>query len=352
MLPSKNKVKIVQMQKKHPIKKTFLAAVLLAITGAASAQNPAPQCELDRPVKFGGMNWESNLLLVDVEKFIVEHGFGCKTLVEQGDTLPMFAALQRGDVDINAEVWATQMQEPWDKAIADKTVIPVGTVFTGTDGWYIPRYTAEKFPNLRKVSDLKGMAEHFRDPEERNKGRIYGCAVGWTCGIINKNLATAYGLNDEYVVYSPGTSAAQRAAITSDYRRKRDVVFYYWTPTSVMGSLDLVKLELPPVDKKKLACITDPDCQDPQPTGLQPYPVRTVVNATFAEQAPKLVEFLSRVSVPDATVSSVLARMEEEKLEISEGAALFLKEHGDIWREWVSTDVGDRVQQALNSRKG
>src|SRR5690606_2671766 len=44
-------------------------SVLAMAPGAAGAAD-GPQCELDRGVRFGGMNWESNLVLVEVERFI------------------------------------------------------------------------------------------------------------------------------------------------------------------------------------------------------------------------------------------------------------------------------------------
>lgn len=338
------------MIRRMHIKKTISAASLILGTAlSVNAHAQSPTCELDRPVKFGGMNWESNLMLVGVERYIVEHGFGCKTQVEQGDTLPMFAALQRGDVDINAEIWITQMQEPWDRAIAAGKVKPVGTVFSGTDGWYVPRYTAEKFPQLRKAADLKGLHEAFIDDEDPGRGRIYGCAVGWTCGTINANLLKAFDLQDEYLVYSPGNAAAQRAAITSAYKRKKDIAFYYWTPTSLVGSLDLVKLELPPVDPERLACITDPKCANPQPTGLAEYPVVTAVNTDFAQRAPKLISFLSKVQVPEALLTQTLGHMERESLEIEEASLYFLEQHPQVWKKWVPSEVAERVDQALGS---
>jgi len=331
------------------INQTFIAATLLVgATLGFDARAQAPSCELDRPVKFGGMNWESNLMLVGVQRFIVEHGYGCKTQMEQGDTLPMFAALQRGDVDINTEVWITQMQAPWDKAVASGKIKQVGTVFTGTDGWYVPRYTAEKYPDLKRAQDLVGRKDVFADSEDPGRGRIYGCAIGWTCGTLTSNLARAFKLDDEYTVYSPGSSAAQRAAIVSAYKRKRDIVFYYWTPTSLIGSLDLVKLEMPPADDKKLECIADPKCADPQPTGLQPYPVATAVNTDFAAKAPTLVEFLSRVSVPEDTLTNALGHMERAGLEMSEASTYFMKQYPDVWKNWVPADVAARVAQKLD----
>ncbi|WP_459618625.1 ABC transporter substrate-binding protein [Bordetella sp. 2513F-2] len=323
------------------------ASLILGTASGVNAHAQSPACELDRPMKFGGMNWESNLMLVEVQRYIVEHGYGCKTSVEQGDTLPMFAALQRGDVDVNTEVWISQMQQAWDEALAAGKVQALGTVFTGTDGWYVPRYTADRFPQLRRVADLKGLHDAFVDDEDPQKGRIYGCAVGWTCGTINANLLKAFGLQDEYLVYSPGNAAAQRAAIVSAYKRKKDIVFYYWTPTSLIGSLDLVKLELPPVNQRALACITDPKCQDPQPTGLAAYPVVTAVNTAFVARAPRLAEFLSKVNVPEAAVTEALGQMERERLEIDEAAMYFLKKYPEVWNKWVPADVALRVRNEL-----
>ncbi|KAG1225494.1 hypothetical protein G6F68_019916 [Rhizopus microsporus] len=87
-----------------PVKTLAAAAVLFAFAGAAQAAD-APQCEIKRPVNFGAMNWESNLVLVDVERFIMEKGYGCKTETLPTETLPALAALERGDLDINTEIW-------------------------------------------------------------------------------------------------------------------------------------------------------------------------------------------------------------------------------------------------------
>ena len=64
-----------------------LAAALLSPT-AVQAAPTAPACEVDRPIRFSGLNWESNLVLAGIERFVLEHGYGCKTSVEIGETLP------------------------------------------------------------------------------------------------------------------------------------------------------------------------------------------------------------------------------------------------------------------------
>ena len=169
----------------------FLLAGMLA---AGQAQAAEPVCEVDRPVRFSGLNWESNLLMVNIERFILDKGYGCKTQIESGETLAMLAALQRGDVDVTSEVWPGQIEEAWDKALKSGKVEGVGHVFDAGEGWYVPRYTAERHPKLKRAADLACIREVFRDPEDPEKGRIYGCPAGWACGTLNDNLLRALKL--------------------------------------------------------------------------------------------------------------------------------------------------------------
>ena len=69
--------------------------------------------------------------------------------------------------------------------------------------------------------------------------------------MTSTNLFHALKLDDSYTLYSPGTGAAQKAALMSAYKRKQNVVFYYWSPTPLVGAMDLVKLDMPPYDAEK-----------------------------------------------------------------------------------------------------
>ena len=71
------------------------------------------------------------------------------------------------------------------------------------------------------------------------------------------------------------------------------------------------------------------------------------MNAKFAEQAPTLTEFLSKVSVPLPVMNETLAHMEESGDESAAVAKWFLKNHRDVWAKWVPADVAGRVQSAL-----
>ena len=323
------------------------AALGLSTVGNVAQAADAPACELDRPIKFGGMNWESNLVLVEVERFIADKGYGCKSEVLPTETLPALAALERGDLDINTEIWLNSTAEPWAAAEATGKVKRIGDIYMGGEAWFIPRYTAERLPELKKASDLPKFKDEFKDPEEPSKGRFYGCPAGWGCEVVSGNLFNALGLEDSFTLFSPGTGATQKAALTAAYQRKENVVFYYWYPTPLVGSMDLVKLELPAYDKEKHACLTDPNCADPQPSDYPDNPVFTAVTTQFTQDAPQLTEFLSKVAVPLPVMDKVMAYMEENEAEPDETAQWFLKNQPDVWSAWLPAEAAERVKAAL-----
>ena len=116
----------------------------------------------------------------------------------------------------------------------------------------------------------------------------------------------------------------------SAYKRKQNVVFYYWSPTPLVGAMDLVKLDMPPYDAEKHKCLTSPKCAKPEPSAYPDNPVFTAVNAKFAEQAPTLTEFLSKVSVPLPVMNETLAHGRIRR-RIRRRGQWFLKNHRDVW---------------------
>jgi len=323
-----------------------LSLALTGLTGVAQAQSTA-RCELNRPVLFGGMSWESNLVIVEIERFIMEKGYGCATDVLPTETLPALAALERGDLDINAEIWLNSTVDYWYKAADTGRVKRIGDVFSGRESWYIPRYTAEKLPELKRVTDLPKFKEYFRDPEEPAKGRFYGCPAGWVCEVVNTNQWKGLGLEDSYTMFSPGSGASQKAALAAAYQRKEDIVFYYWEPTPLAGALDLVELEFPPHDTSTFRCLSDPNCPNPKASAYPENPVFTAVNTKFSEDAPVLTAFLSKVRIPREVVNKFLAHMEDTQIEPDAVALWFLRNDSDVWTQWVPADVAARVKAAL-----
>ena len=329
------------------------AIVFIVFLGALGHKAQAVACELDRPVRLAGLDWDSNRFHTAVAAFILQHGFGCQTEIIPGTTIPLLTGLGRGDVDIMMEVWKDQLTEAWEKAEKSGKVQILGVNFPdATQGWFVPRYVVEgenaPAKNLRSVTDLTSFKNVFDDPEEPGKGRFYNCKLGWDCEVINTKKLTAYGLNDDFVNFRTGSGAALSAAIASAYRRKKPILYYYWGPTWVRAKYDAVQLKEPEYDATVWAEFRSMD----KPTRATAFPivkVYTGANTQFIKNAPRLVAFLRKYRTTSSIVSKSLLYLQNNKsAKQADAAREFLKTQSDVWSPWVPEDVEARVRAALN----
>jgi glycine betaine/proline transport system substrate-binding protein len=333
-----------------------LIVLTLALLMPATTTTAQVQCETDKPIVFGGLDWDSNAFHTAVAQFIIRHGYGCKVDLIPGTTIPLHAGLLRGDVDVLMEVWPGSNPPTWEEGIANGVLVSLGVnVPDAEQAWFVPRYLVEgeeaKAKGLKSVRDLPKFKDLFRDPEEPSKGRFYNCSAGWQCEVTNTKKLHAYGLDEHYTNFRPGTGAALVAAIESAIRRKRPVLFYHWGPTWLLGKIreDVVRLEEPPYDAAKWAALQ----AEKDPTAVKDataYPVvRIDVGARrdFVDRAPKVAAFLKAYETSDAIVSAALARMRETGGSAEDAASDFLKSNEALWTAWVPPDVAKLVKAQL-----
>lgn len=330
---------------------SVLAAIVLSLLLSASREAGAAECPYPHPVMLAGLNWESGMFTTEVLRLLLEKGYGCRTDVLPGNTLTMENALRQNDIQVIAEQWAGR-SELWRKAEAAGEVFAVGEPVQGaTEGWWVPEYLVkgEGAPaaGLRSVSDLPRFKALFQDPEERAKGRFYNCPSGWTCEGVNSQKLKAYGLEDSYVNFRTGTGPALDAAITAAIRQRRPILFYYWSPTPLMGRYPLVQLEEPPFDQKAWETLIDPDHPHPVGTRSLPAKISIGVSRDLHEQAPELVRLFEKVRIPLPLFNGILARMAEERAEAAPTAEAFFRQHRDIWSAWVTPEVAGKLDASL-----
>ncbi|KZL17307.1 Glycine betaine-binding periplasmic protein precursor [Pseudovibrio axinellae] len=340
--------------------KSALAACAIALPFAVSAAEAAdPVCEIDRPIVFAGLDWDSNSFHNSVAEFIMQNGYGCETDSIPGSTIPLLNGMARGDIDVTMEIWPDNVTEALAKGIKNKQFVDLGVNFPdATQAWYVPKYLVEgddaPAKGLKSVSDLPKYKDVFSDPEEPEKGRFYNCIAGWGCEVINSKKLYGYKLTDSYVNFRPGTGAAMAAAIESNIRRKKPIIFYYWSPTWVMGKFgdDVVKLEEPAYNKEiwdELSAQTDPS-KVTQAVAYPLSPTHVFVNTEFHEAAPKLVKFLTAYETTSSDVSKALAFMQDTGGTTADAAVNFLQNNQELWTGWVPADVAERVNVALKKQ--
>lgn len=317
----------------------------------SSGDSDLPGSDYDETIVFADLNWDSAHFHTRIAQYILENGYGYETDAIPGGTIPLLQGLINGDIDVSMEITVEQ-QPPYKPAVEAGKLVDHGLMFNGSDqGWFVPTYMIEgdeergiepMAPDLKSVEDLPKYWELFKDPEDPSKGRFYDCIAGWVCEEINGAKFEAYGLNETYNMFLPGSDAALAASLVGAYEKGEPWFGYYWGPTWVRGLYDLTKLEEPEY--------TD-ECWDQIYEGevACAYPlmeVHVASNADFTEEP--VIDFLEKIETTPDQINAALAYMEENDATPDDAALWFLRENEDVWTGWVTEDAAQRVKDSLS----
>ncbi|MRI31421.1 ABC transporter substrate-binding protein [Endozoicomonas sp. OPT23] len=303
-------------------------------------------------VTIADMNWNSATLIANVDRFILENGFGCKAELIPGDTMPTSASMvEKGEPDIAPEMWSNAVKKALDKGVAEKRLRYAGKslIDGGEEGFWVPKYLVEKYPEMATIEGVKKHAAMFEHPENPDMGAFYGCPAGWNCQTTASNLFRALKLKKSgFELLDPGSGAGLSGSIAKAYERKEPWFGYYWAPTAVLGKYEMVKVDFgADVDKTEfLKCTTNDDCLEPKVTSYPPSPVHTITTESFASKAPAAYEYLQKRSFTNAELNRLLAWMEENQADGEITMEYFLKNSNE-WKGWVSDKTAERVSKAL-----
>ncbi|MCV6611343.1 MAG: ABC transporter substrate-binding protein [Amphritea sp.] len=304
-------------------------------------------------VSIADMNWSSASLMANVDRFILEHGYGCEAELVPGDTMPTGTSMiEKGEPDIAPELWSNSMKDALDRGVAEKRLRYAGKSLSdgGEEGFWVPEYLVKKDPSMATIEGVLANAKMFKHPEDPDVSAFYGCPAGWNCQISAGNLFEAMKMGDAgFEMIDPGSGAGLAGSIAKAYERGEAWFGYYWAPTAVLGKYKMVKVDFGSgVDEDHFVnCTTSEDCENPKATMYPPSPVHTVTTEAFASKAPAAYDYLTRRSFTNNQMNGLLAWMEDNQADGEVAAEHFLVEYPDVWAGWVSADVAAKVKQAL-----
>ncbi len=306
-------------------------------------------------VTIADMNWNSATLIANVDRFILEHGYGCDAELVPGDTMPTGTSMtEKGEPDIAPELWSNSIKAALDKAVADQRLRYAGKALSdgGEEGFWVPKYLVEKNPELATIQGIIDNASLFEHPEDPDSAAFYGCPAGWNCQISSGNLFKALKLEDAgFDLLDPGSGAGLSGSIAKSYERQEPWFGYYWAPTAVLGKYEMVKVDFGSgVDPEMFkGCITQAECDEPGVTMYPPSLVHTVTTESFASRAPEAYDYLTRRSFKNADMNSLLAWMEDNQADGDVAMEHFLTEFEGTWSGWVTPAVAEKVKVALKN---
>lgn len=341
----------------HTLKLNILRlifSVFFVVTFSLASLAATPEwCKDGTSVKFAGATWESAEFYTELAQFIVKEGFDCKTEIIVGSKNVTETALASGDLDIWMEQWEGQ-NVITKKAAEDGKVRLLGSILDGgtLEGWFVPRYVVEgdparniqaSAPDLRSVSDLKKYKNLFADQENPSKGRFLNCPSGWQCEKTNSQKLKAYGLTKDYVDFKPGTGGTLKAEIASAFTRGQPVLFYYWSPSDLLGKYDFYQLTEPSFNEKCWKTLFDTDNNQPCGSASPSTNLAAGVSIAFFYGAPEIVDFLEKLQMPANTLNRLIADLGDKKAPATELVKQFLSQNKSIWKSWVPEDVYNKL---------
>ncbi|MEJ8472966.1 ABC transporter substrate-binding protein [Roseibium algae] len=331
------------------MKKFFVSAAAAALCLGASSAMAAEDCG---DVSIAEMNWASAGAIAQIDKIILEEGYGCKVELVTGDTMPTFTSMnEKGDPDMAPELWINAVREPLDKAVAAGELIIGGEILNegGLEGWWIPTYIAKEH-NIKTVAEALAHPELFPGAEDESKGALFNCPSGWNCQILTANLFRANkGEEAGFELVDSGSAAGLDGSIARAFERKVGWFGYYWAPTAILGKYDMTMLDFEvPHDKAEWdKCTAIADCADPKKNAWAKSEVYTVVTDEFAAKAGVAMDYVKARTWDNATAGQVLAWMSDNQATNEDGAYYFLENHEDVWSKWVSPEVAAKVKKSL-----
>ena len=303
----------------------------------------------DDTLVFADAGWDSIRIHNSIAGFIIENGYDYKTDVITGSSPITLRGLRQGDIDIYMEAWTDNFKEVYQPGIDSGDIVELSINFDdNAQGLYVPTYMIKGdkerginpvTPNLKMVKDLTEYWETFRDPDDPQKGRIYGSPPNWVADEILRGKFETYDLEDKYNYFNPGSDTALSTSLVSAVKKGKPWVGYYWEPTWIMGKYDMTLLEDEPFDQEKWE--NGYACEFP---GVK---VTVAVNKDVVNKAPEVVEFLKNYKTSSELTNKMLAYMQEHNADSKEAAKWFLTEYEDLWTQWVPEDIADKVKKAL-----
>ena len=301
-----------------------------------------------KTIVFSDLNWPSAQLQNRIAPYIVEKGYGYPSEVVFGSTMPLLQGLRRGDTQVIMEIWVSNQNEAWHKALAAGEVVPIGPSL-GADwqsAFVIPAYLQDRYPGLDSVEDLKDQQykELFKTAETNGKARLVSCVIGWACEDINSQQIAGYGLSDHVHIINPGDGAALNADLYGAYQDREPWLGYQWGTNEPALRLDLVRLQEPPY--------SDECWSTTKACAYADTSILIAVHPDLPARAPDVIEMLRRWDFNVESYKTV-ARWQHENpdADTNDAALWWLTGNADVWSVWVTDDAAAAIRSALDSNE-
>jgi glycine betaine/proline transport system substrate-binding protein len=311
-------------------------------------------------VVLGELSWDGSRAITHVLKEIIESRLGYDVDIVQAEAAVIFAAMDKGEggLDVLTDLWMPNQAEKWRKYIepgSRESVLVNDKPYTGTQGLFVPGYIQDQY-GVKSVHDLTDpkIAKLF-DSDGDGKGEYWPGGPGWNSTNVEQVKAKSYGYDKYFEPYVVADSML-KAKLKADYRRKKGILFYFWTPEWIHAAYDLRRLEEPPFDGYAMASKKHDPKYNPhgcfnmiQPKEDEDWLAKSEVTCswpdakvyvafakTLTRRAPKVAQFLRQVAFDSVVVNTWILQIGQEKRNPAEVAKEWVADNTDTVDRWLA----------------
>ena len=299
-------------------------AVVATATGASAGRAAKPT------IVLANNSWEGSTANNVVAQYVIEKDLGYPVNLLTIDEIPAWPAMVQGKVSAVMEVWGHSPLYA-QYVTGNHKVIDAGLEGPGGNiGWYVPTYLMQQHPELKTWQGVQKDWKLFVTPQSSPQGQFLDGSASY----VTNDQALIANLKLNFKVVFAGTEAAQLTEIESDYKAKKPVIFYWYTPQFQNAIYKFSQVALPAwtttCAKLKPAQI---DCAYP------PYHLYKVMASTLPAQAPTVANFIKRFNWTADDQNSVAYDLAVKHMSNTAAAAAFVNSHQALVKSWLSNST-------------
>ena len=315
---------------RRPARLTIVAAAvgLLATAVAITAVSALAAGKASKPTIYLADNsWEGSTANDVVAQYVIQKDLGYPVNLVTIDEIPAWPAMVQGKISAILEVWGHSPL--YAKYVTGShQVVNAGLEGpSGNIGWYVPTYLMQQHPELKTWKGVQKDWKLFVTPQSSPQGQFLDGSPSY----VTNDQALVKTLNMNLKVVFAGTEASQLTEIESDYKAKKPVLFYWYTPQYQNAIYKFSQVQLPPFTQ---ACAKLPpaeiNCSYP------PYPLYKVMGTQLAKSAPDVASFIKRFNWTSDDQNEVSYDLAVKKMSNEQAAAAFVSSHQALVKSWLS----------------
>ncbi len=300
-----------------------LGVLSLSACGAADTSGGGGK---DDKVVLAEPSWVGAQANAAVVKKLMEDELDVKVEAKQMDEPVAFDALDSGKADAILEDWHGVPKKQKKYVEEKKTVVSGGDLgVIGHIGWFVPKYYADRHPDIKDYKNLNKYAKDFRTSESGDKGHFIGAAPSYSQH--DKGLIKNFKLDFKHI--PSGAEAAQLKEIQRLYNAKKPFLTYWWEPQWMNNKIDMTEIKLPK---------HTPGCETPEADakcGYETNQLEKFLNADFAKSDSDAAKFIKNFKWTTKDQNQVAGDIAGKKMKPEDAAEKWIKANKATWQKWM-----------------